>query len=338
MTLKWCLPSLSLHQLTRTPMAAKCEGLGLGGVLSDGNSGAFPSFLPKEVGKIKDPFARTMARKIERLPMTLSETRIMSSCVKPVIRSEKNPVVLLHCFDSSCLEWSYAFPLLEEAGLETWAVDVLGWGFSDLDSLPPCNVQTKRSHLYQFWKTYIKRPMVLVGPSLGAAVAVDFAVNHPEAVEKLVLINACVYSKCTGHPTKLPKVVAYAGVSLLKSIPLRLIANKLTFDGLSLARNLEWTNVGRLHCLLPWWEDATVNFMNSGGYNVISQIKQVKHRALIIAGEDDRIIRYKDAVRLHCELPNAIMRIITNSGHLPHVDNPASVSKLITDFVLHDSC
>lgn len=36
------------------------------------------------------------------------------------------------CMHSSCLEWSYAFPLLEEAGLETWAVDVLGWGFSDL--------------------------------------------------------------------------------------------------------------------------------------------------------------------------------------------------------------
>ncbi|CAK9324965.1 unnamed protein product [Citrullus colocynthis] len=337
MTLKWGFPSLTPLHLTKTPMAAKCEGLGLGGLFSDANSGAFPSFLPKEVAKINDPFARTMARKIERLPMMLFETCIMSSCVKPVIRSKKNPVVLLHCFDSSCLEWSYAFPLLEEAGLETWAVDVLGWGFSDLDNLPPCTVETKRSHLYQFWKTYIKRPMVLVGPSLGAAVALDFAVNHPEAVEKLVLINACVYSKCTGHRTKLPNVVAYAGVYLLKSIPLRLIANKLTFNELSLARNLEWTNVGRLHCLLPWWEDTTVSFMNSGGYNVISQIKQVKHRALIIAGEDDRIIPYKDAVRLQCELPNAIMRIITDSGHLPHVDSPASVSKLITDFVFHDS-
>lgn len=27
------------------------------------------------------------------------------------------------------------FPLLEEAGLETWAVDILGWGFSDLGML-----------------------------------------------------------------------------------------------------------------------------------------------------------------------------------------------------------
>lgn len=33
--------------------------------------------------------------------------------------------------------------------------------------------------------------------------------------------------------------------------------------------------VGRLHCLYPWWEDATVNFMNSGGYNVSAQIKKV---------------------------------------------------------------
>lgn len=33
---------------------------------------------------------------------------------------------------SSCLEWRCTYPLLEEAGLEVWAIDVLGWGFSDL--------------------------------------------------------------------------------------------------------------------------------------------------------------------------------------------------------------
>lgn len=33
--------------------------------------------------------------------------------------------------------------------------------------------------------------------------------------------------------------------------------------------------VGRLHCLLPWWEEATVDFMISGGYNVVSQIGHV---------------------------------------------------------------
>jgi len=33
--------------------------------------------------------------------------------------------------------------------------------------------------------------------------------------------------------------------------------------------------VGRLHCLLPWWNDATVDFMTSGGYNVAPLIGKV---------------------------------------------------------------
>jgi pimeloyl-ACP methyl ester carboxylesterase len=36
--------------------------------------------------------------------------------------------------------------------------------------------------IYKFWKSYIKKPMILVGPSLGSAVAIDFAINYPEAV------------------------------------------------------------------------------------------------------------------------------------------------------------
>ncbi|KAI3970824.1 hypothetical protein MKX01_024471 [Papaver californicum] len=115
---------------------------------------------------------------------------------------------------SSCLEWRYTYPLLEEAGMEAWAVDILGWGFSDLGILPHCNVTSKREHLYQLWKLYIRRPMILVGPSLGAAVAIDFALNHPEAVEKLVLIDASVYTEGTGKLSTLPKIIAYAGVSM----------------------------------------------------------------------------------------------------------------------------
>ena len=85
-------------------------------------------------------------------------------------------------FFSSCLEWRYVLPLLEESGIETWAIDILGWGFSDLglfyyfsycmlllsalfmrfltcfllffffyssEKLPPCDVVSKRDHFYQ---------------------------------------------------------------------------------------------------------------------------------------------------------------------------------------------
>ncbi|KAJ0973978.1 hypothetical protein J5N97_015943 [Dioscorea zingiberensis] len=295
----------------------------------------FPSFLPREVEKIRDPSARELAKRIERIPVKVgfSETSIMSSCVKPMQKKGLEPIVLLHGFDSSCLEWRYTYPLLENAGLETWAVDVLGWGFSDLEPLPACSVGAKREHLYQLWRSYIDRPMVLVGPSLGAAVAIDFAANYPEAVTKLVLIDASIYAKGTGNMSTLPRVVAYTGVSLLKSIPLRLYANFLAFNKGSLKTFFDWTNVGRLHCLLPWWEDATVDFMITGGYNVASQIKQIKQKTLILWGEDDKIISSTTAKRLHDELPNSILHIIPECGHIPHVENPKFVVESIVQFV-----
>lgn len=298
---------------------------------------AFPPFLPKQVENIKDSYARKLASRIKRLPVNLSDNCIMSSCVKPLVKGETNPVVLLHGFDSSCLEWRYTYPLLEDAGLETWAVDILGWGFSDLEQLPACNVANKRNHFYQLWKSYIKKPMILVGPSLGAAIAIDFAVIHPEAVEKLVLIDASVYAEGTGDMANLPRAIAYAGVSILKSFPLRFWVNVLAFRGLPLSTNLDWTNVGRLHCRYPWWEDASVDFMLSGGYNVTEQINQVKQRALIVWGEDDKIISKELAVKLHAELPNSILRQIPDCGHLPHVEKPNIVANLIADFVQEDS-
>lgn len=38
--------------------------------------GGFPSFLPKEVEKIKDPFARSLAQRIQRLPVQVYHSSI----------------------------------------------------------------------------------------------------------------------------------------------------------------------------------------------------------------------------------------------------------------------
>lgn len=62
-------------------------------------------------------------------------------------------------------------------------------------------------------------------------------------VESLVLMDASVYSEGTGNLATLPKAAAYAGVYLLKSVPLRLYANFLSFNGISLETSWDWTKV-----------------------------------------------------------------------------------------------
>lgn len=47
------------------------------GAYSNGNGnddGVFPSFLPKQIENIKDPFARSLAQRIQRLPVQVKVT------------------------------------------------------------------------------------------------------------------------------------------------------------------------------------------------------------------------------------------------------------------------
>lgn len=106
-------------------------------------------------------------------------------------------------------------------------------------------------------------------------------------VDKLILIDASVYAESTGDLAKLPRILAYAGVSpffnsfkhfllilqfftdsafsifyfifvssyisqvyLLKSIPLRLYATSLAFNGLPFDICRDWTNVSIPCCFL----------------------------------------------------------------------------------------
>ncbi len=56
--------------------------------------------------------------------------------------------------------------------------------------------------------------MVLCGVSLGAAIAVEFALQHPEAVAGLVLSSPQVYVDGIGPMSSMPRVLSYLGVQV----------------------------------------------------------------------------------------------------------------------------
>ena len=77
---------------------------------------------------------------------------------------------------------------------QNWTVDLLGFGFSSRPQEVSVNPLTIKTALYAFWESAIARPMVLVGASMGGAVALDFTLTYPDAVAKLVLIDSTGYT------------------------------------------------------------------------------------------------------------------------------------------------
>ena len=62
-------------------------------------------------------------------------------------QSDQPPLLLVHGFDISSLEYRRLMPRLAELGIEAYAPCVAGWGFTDTTNLKTVGVDGKRAQL-----------------------------------------------------------------------------------------------------------------------------------------------------------------------------------------------
>lgn len=106
--------------------------------------------------------------------------------------AKKSPIVLVHGFDSSFLEFRRLAPILAAQGRDVYAPDILGWGFINHSNVNSFGPQAKLDYVKSFLQQVVKKPCVLLGASLGGAIAINLAVDEPQLVDKVALLNAQV--------------------------------------------------------------------------------------------------------------------------------------------------
>ncbi|GAB4214939.1 MAG: alpha/beta fold hydrolase [Synechococcales cyanobacterium] len=97
-------------------------------------------------------------------------------------------LVLIHGFGASAGHWQRLMPdLMTHANV--YALDLLGFGQS---AKPPFDYKTDlwRDQVRDFCQQVVQRPVVLVGNSLGGYVSLSVAVDYPEGVKGVVLLNS----------------------------------------------------------------------------------------------------------------------------------------------------
>ncbi|HUE75361.1 MAG TPA: alpha/beta hydrolase [Chloroflexota bacterium] len=105
--------------------------------------------------------------------------------------SGQSPIIFLHGLGHSTYSWRHVVgPLSEYAPV--YALDLPGHGQSA--PIPGSyHPRALAGHVYRWWQSLALPPAIWVGSSLGTDITLWMAIDHPDAVDRLVLMNGGGY-------------------------------------------------------------------------------------------------------------------------------------------------
>lgn len=237
-------------------------------------------------------------------------------------RKDAPAVVLLHGFGSSLHTWE---PWAEALSRDHRVVrfDLPGFGLTGPD--PTGRYTTARSiEVLGALMDRLGMPKAsLVGNSMGGKLAWTFAAQHPDRVDKLVLISPDGFASPGFAYGKKPDVPA--SVRLMRyALPKTLLRMSLA-PAYGDAAALSDATVTRYHDLMlaPGIRDAMIARMEQVMLEDPEPIlRGIQAPTLLVWGEKDAMIPFKNAADYVRTLPNATLAVFPGLGHVPHEEAP----------------
>lgn len=292
----------------------------------------FPEFLPDITGDLTEITSVELAQQIRQtfVKTDLSDRPIPTTFVRQ--GQGQPPLLLLHGFDSSVLEFRRLIPHLATFR-ETWAIDLLGFGFSDRTPTQTITPAAIRHHLHCFWQQQIRQPVVLIGASMGGAAALDFTLTYPEAISRLVLLDSAGLAAAPPmEKFMFPPFDRWATAFLKNPGVRRRISRQAYHDKSLVTPDAEACAAWHLNC--PGWSEALIAFTKSGGYQFsVDKLAHIAAPTLILWGKQDKILGTQDAARFNAELPQSQLMWIDRCGHVPHLEKAKDTAEAIRQWL-----
>lgn len=273
--------------------------------------------------------------------------------IRPTIPVHKTtPLILLHGFGASIGHWRQNLAVIGEHHT-VYALDMLGFGASEKAPVS-YKVDLWVEQVYEFWRTFIRQPVVLIGNSIGSLVSLAAAAKYPDMVQGVVMMSLPDPSlEEEAIPDFLRPVVA-AIKSLVASPPvlktlfrvLRRPSMVRRWAGLAYA-NRDAVTDELVDILVGPAQDrgsarafsAILKAMTSPQFSpsVKVVLATLKIPMLLIWGQQDRMVPPPAFARQVAENnPNLQLLSLDNAGHCPHDECPEQVNQVILDWL--DRC
>ncbi len=255
-------------------------------------------------------------------------------------------ILLLHGFGANTSSWRKVMAPL--AGLGTVvAYDRPGFGLTErpldeaLRTWPgpnPYSPDAQADQVVALIGALGFRRAILVGNSAGGTVAMHTYLRHPERVHAIVFVDAAIYTG-GGAPGFIRPLL---GTPQLRRLG-PLVSRSLVAQGDRLLA-LAWHDPSRITpediaayrsaARVENWDRALWELtLASRDLRLGGRVAEVRVPALVITGDDDRIVPTEESIRLARELPDAELVVIPACGHVPQEECPEAFVAAVQGFV-----
>jgi 2-hydroxymuconate-semialdehyde hydrolase len=265
---------------------------------------------------------------INRIRVPLAQREVAAGTVKTVYLSAGSgpPVVCLHGGGAGAVTWYPSIGALAEH-FHVIAPDLVGYGESD---------KPKAAYDRPYFAAWLRDLFLaleipnahVVGMSLGGAISLQFALENPEMVEKLVLVDSAALPGKTSFGFLFGLIWSYSFPSVASS---RYVSRYLA---------------ARPENIDPDFGPYSLQVVKKpGGKNVFPQasaavsampeeeLRQIQHQTLIIWGEEDRVFPTTTGEAAAQIMPSARLHRIQDAGHIPFLDQPQVFNELLLQFL-----
>lgn len=251
--------------------------------------------------------------------------------------------LLLHGFGASLFSWHAVVEPMSELG-RVIAFDRPAFGLTerpDLENWPdvnPYSPEFQAEIVLGLLDLLDGEQVILVGNSAGGTVAVNFALQHPERVQALILVDAAIYEG-GGSPAWVRPFLRTPQMHRIGPWLVRSIADR--GEGII---ELAWHDPSKIDqdtidgyrrpLGVDDWDRALWEFtVASRDLNLDQHLDQLRMPVLVITGDDDRIVPTELSLQLAADIPGAELVVISNCGHVPHEECPSEFMAAVTTFV-----